>query len=231
MPRTPRLDWPGLTLHVVQRGNNRQACFHRERDYHYFLHCLAELLPDVGCRLHGYVLMTNHVHLMLTPYRQGAASKLMQGLGGRYVRYLNLSMERTGTLWEGRFKSCPVDGANYALNCLRYIELNPVRARIVDRPESYRWSSYRCNALGRADPLISPHQAFEELAGNAQLRRDRYRALVSNGIAPDELAAIRLHSARQRAWGSELFTARLESEFDQPIRLGAPGRPRKIVTA
>ena len=230
MPRTPRLDLPGLTLHVIQRGNNRQPCFHRTRDYHYYLHCLGELLGDLDCQLHAYVLMTNHVHLLVTPLRAGAVSSLMQCLGGRYVRFLNASLERTGTLWEGRFKSCPVDRAGYALACMRYIELNPVRAGMVLRADDYPWSSFRGNALGCSDALLTPHPAMQELATHPSLQRDRYRQLVIGGLDDDELAAIRLHAARQRAFGSEGFAAALEAKFAQPVRVGKPGRPRKIVT-
>ena len=230
MPRPPRLDLSGLTLHVVQRGNNRQACFQHNRDYLYYLHCLGELLASADCQLHSYVLMTNHVHLMLTPQRGGAVSSLMQCLGGRYVRYANLSLARTGTLWEGRFKSCPVDSSNYALACMRYIELNPVRAGMVSRPEEYRWSSFHGNALGRTDPLITLHPAMQELAITPEGRNERYRQLACDGLADEELNAIRLHAERQRAWGGERFTAELEAKFKQPVKIGKRGRPRKIVT-
>jgi putative transposase len=231
MPRPHRLDLPGITLHVVQRGNNRQPCFFRERDYAYYLDTLGELLEQFACRLHAYVLMTNHVHLMLTPAEAGAVSRLMQSLGARYVGYVNASRERTGTLWEGRFKSCPVDGAMYALACLRYIELNPVRAGMVASPAEYRWSSFRHNAFGRADPLVTSHAALQELAMDEGLRREKYRELIESGLAQSELEAIRLHAARQRAWGSEEFASRIEGELGEPARIRKRGRPSLNVTA
>ena len=230
MPRPRRIDLPGVTFHVVQRGNNRQACFFRDRDYRYYLDCLGELLGHFGCSLHSYVLMTNHVHLMLTPASAGAVSSLMQALGRRYVRFVNESRERTGTLWEGRFKSFPVDGAGYALACIRYIELNPVRAGMVARPEQYPWSSFHCSGLGRPDRLITPHRALEALAVDPRLRTGRYRELVAAGLEASELEAIRLHARRQRAWGSEPFAAELELAAGRPVTIRKRGRPARNVT-
>src|SRR5436190_9907599 len=134
MPRPNRLSPPGVTLHVVQRGNNRQACFFHASDFAFYLKLLGDRLGQFECELHAYVLITNHVHLMLTPSGTGSVSRLMQSLGRTYVRSINSSRERTGSLWEGRFKSCPVDGSSYALACIRYIELNPVRAGMVASP-------------------------------------------------------------------------------------------------
>jgi putative transposase len=173
--------------------------------------------------------MTNHVHLMLTPSEPGTVSRLMRTLGGAYVRFINASLERTGTLWEGRFKSCPVDGAGYALACIRYIELNPVRAGMVRRPEDYRWSSYRSNAFGLADSLVTPHQALEELAGDPDLRRARYVELAHAGIAHCELEALRLHSTRQKAWGSPSFSDSLEARLGVPVGIRRRGpRPPNV---
>jgi putative transposase len=223
MPRPHRLDHPGITLHVVQRGNNRQSCFFRNHDYRFYLDRLGELLAELDCALHAYVLMTNHVHMMLTPARAGTVSRLMQSLGRSYVRFINASLERTGTLWEGRFKSCPVDGAGYALACIRYIELNPVRAGMVATPRQYRWSSVHASAFGDFDSLVTPHPAFEGLALETALRRDRYRELLVAGLAQDELDDIRLHAARQRAWGSEGFSAALEAATGEPATIRKRG--------
>jgi putative transposase len=231
MPRPHRLDLPGITLHVVQRGNNRQPCFFRGRDYEHYLEILGELLELLGCELHAHVLMTNHVHLMLTPKDAGSVSRLMQSLGRRYVAYVNASRERTGTLWEGRFKSCPVDGSRYALACTRYIELNPVRAGMVALPGDYPWSSFHCNALGRADGLVTPHPALEELATDDLSRRNQYLALVASGLADAELAELRLHATRQKAWGSGEFAAALEAELGRPVTIRKRGRPPRNMTA
>jgi len=230
MPRPHRLEFPGITLHVVQRGNNRQPCFFRERDYYFYVEILGELLDQFACQLHAYVLMTNHVHLMLTPSQAGTVSRVMQSLGRRYVAYVNASRERTGTLWEGRFKSCPVDGSGYALACTRYIELNPVRAGMAAHPGEYRWSSFHCTALGRPDSLVTPHPAFQDLAVDPFVRRQRYLELITMGLAQSELDALRLHATRQRAWGSEEFATALESQLGRPVRIQKPGRPSRNVT-
>jgi putative transposase len=231
MSRPSRLDLPGVSLHVVQRGNNRQPCFFRDRDYIRYLECLGELLARSSCQLHAYVLMTNHVHLFLTPSEQGAVSRLMQNLGRQYVGWVNASRERSGTLWEGRFKSCPVDGARYALNCIRYIELNPVRAGMVAKPAHYRWSSFEYNAMGRADALITTHPALQGLALDPAVSRERYRELLELGLDPTELESLRLHSTRQRAWGSEEFAAQLEAALGRPAKIAKRGRPARNVTA
>jgi len=230
MPRPNRLDLPGVSLHVIQRGNNRQACFFEHRDYVRYLECLGDLLARASCQLHAYVLMTNHVHLLLTPSEVGAVSRLMQNLGREYVGWVNASRERSGTLWEGRFKSCPVDGARYALTCIRYIELNPVRAGMVAHPAHYRWSSYGCNAKGRADALITAHPAIQGLAVDRVVGRERYRELVETGLEPAELDSLRLHANRQRAWGSEEFASRIEAALGRPAKIAKRGRPARIVT-
>jgi len=175
--------------------------------------------------------MTNHVHLFLTPSEQGAVSRLMQNLGRQYVGWVNASRERSGTLWEGRFKSCPVDGARYALNCIRYIELNPVRAGIVVHPAAYRWSSFEYNAMGRTDALITTHPALQGLAVDPAVSRERYRELLEMGLDPTELESLRLHSTRQRAWGSEEFALQLEAALGRPAKIAKRGRPARIVTA
>src|SRR5574337_70831 len=157
MPRQRRLDLPGVPQHIIQRGNNRQPCFLREQDYRCYLSQLDEAAQAQGCRLHAYVLMTNHVHLLMTPEVVGAVARTMQCLGRRYVGYFNATYRRSGTLWEGRYKSCLVDSERYLLTCYRYIELNPVRAAMVETPGDYAWSSYRANAQGRQDRLVYPH--------------------------------------------------------------------------
>jgi putative transposase len=226
MPRSRRFDIPGIAQHLVQRGNNRQPCFFCDRDFRYYLRCLRELSREHDCQVHAYVLMTNHVHLLVTPTRSGSLARMMQSLGARYVRYINASRERTGTLWEGRYKACPVDSDRYALACIRYIELNPVRAGMVERPESYRWSSFRCNALGEKDGLITTHPSLGILAHEAGQQARRYREFVADGIADQELKAIRQHSARQRALGTLDFQEQVESATGQVARILRRGPQR-----
>jgi putative transposase len=227
MSRQPRLDIAGIPQHVIQRGNDRQPCFFEESDYLCYLHELRALALREDCAVHAYVLMTNHVHLLVTPSVTGQIAHLMQSLGRRYVRYVNDRRHRTGTLWEGRYKACLVDHETYLLQCYRYIELNPVRARMVVDPGDYRWSSYRANANGAPDPLTRPHPAYLALGEHAAARQARYRILVSQAIPDDDLAAIRLNLQRQHALGSDRFRALIEAQLGRRAGPATIGRPRK----
>ena len=149
MARKPRLFIPGLAAHVVQRGHCRGDVFHDQHDFEWYLGMLGEACEQHGCALHAYVLMNNHVHLLVTPEAAESVSEMMQALGRRFVPIMNKKYERSGSLWEGRFKACLVDNERYLLACYRYIELNPVRAAMVSRPDEYRWSSFRCNGMLR----------------------------------------------------------------------------------
>jgi len=160
MARKPRFNLVGQPQHVIQRGNNREACFYAAQDYRFYLCCVGEAARKFACDVHAYVLMTNHVHLLVTPRAEQAIGNLMQSVGRRYVRYINHVYRRTGTLWEGRYKASLIDSERYLLACYRYIELNPVRAAMVASPAQYRWSSYRCNAVGKTDTLITPHVQY-----------------------------------------------------------------------
>ena len=160
MARLPRLDLPGVPQHVVQRGNNRMPCFLDDEDRLAYLELLRQACLHHGCALHAYVLMDNHVHLLLTPSAQGAVSRMMQMLGRSYVGQFNGRHRRTGTLWEGRYKACLVESEAYLLACQRYIELNPVRAWIVSEPGAYRWSSHGANAYGQEDARLTPHPVY-----------------------------------------------------------------------
>src|SRR5436189_377067 len=171
MPRVARSVVAGLSLHVVQRGINRQQCFFSDSDYRTYLRFLDEFCVRFGCALHAYCLMTNHVHLLLTPQAMDSCALVMKNVGQRYVQMVNKRLQRTGTLWEGRFKSCVVGSEGYVLACYRYIELNPVRAGMVVGPGLYRWSSYRANAGGEVDSLLSPHAAYEALGLDMEKRR------------------------------------------------------------
>ena len=157
MARLPRFVIPGHPQHVIVRGNNREPIFYAEADYQFYLEKLKQACDKHSCDVHAYVLMTNHVHLLITPHKENGISKAMQMLGRYYVQYFNYSYERTGTLWEGRYKASLIDSNSYALICYRYIELNPVRADMVDHPSEYPWSSYRHNALGEKNELVIHH--------------------------------------------------------------------------
>src|SRR5688572_18564238 len=149
MPRRKRLYVAGLPVHIIQRGNNRQACFYADEDYQFFLYHLARIAKRFRCALHAYVLMTNHFHLLLTSELDDGPSLLMKFLGQRYVQYVNRTYKRSGSLWEGRFRSGLVQTDRYLLGCYRYIEMNPVRANMVKHPIEYAWSSYAANAEGK----------------------------------------------------------------------------------
>jgi putative transposase len=227
MPRQPRLDLARVPQHVVQRGNDRQPCFFQDIDRIRYLDELREICLREDCAVHAYVLMTNHVHLLMTPQASGQVARVMQALGRRYVRYVNDRYHRTGTLWEGRYKACLVDSESYLLRCYRYIELNPVRAHMVASPADYPWSSYASNAQAMASPLIRPHPSYVDLAANPAERCAAYRALVEQAITPDELDSIRLHLQRQHAYGAERFRAAIEAQLSRRAGPAKIGRPRK----
>lgn len=227
MPRAKRLELPGVAQHVIQRGNDRQACFFEAADYLCYLQALREAALRYACQVHAYVLMTNHVHLLLTPVDAGAVARVMQAVGRRYVRYVNDSTGRTGTLWEGRYKASLVDSERYVLTCYRYIELNPVRAGMAASPGAYRWSSFAANGNGLQDPLVTPHAVYRQMGTTMEQCRARYRALVAEAIPEDDLAAIRLYAQRQRALGTPRFQAQIEQQLQRRAGIGQPGRPRK----
>lgn len=226
MARSPRLDLPGVAQHIVQRGNDRQPCFAQAGDYGHYLNELGEAALRHGWRLHAYVLMTNHVHLLVTPVEPGAVSRMMQAIGRRYVACFNARYRRTGTLWEGRFKSALVDSESYVLACYRYIELNPVRARMVASPADYPWSSYPHNALGCVDARITPHPSFTQLGTSDAARHQTYQALVAAGLTPGDADALRMHTQQQRAWGNDRFVARVEALTQRAARARPRGRPK-----
>jgi putative transposase len=191
MARRARLKLAGQPWHVIQRGVNRSSCFGGDVDRRLYLDLLAEHASAQGAQVHAYVLMSNHVHLLLTPGDDWAVSRMMKAIGERYVRHFNKAHGRTGTLWEGRFRSSIVDSQSYLFTCQRYIELNPVRAGLVSHPSQYAWSSYPANAEGIDSPIITPHPLFLSLAEQPEERRQAYRALFGSQLSPDELHDIR----------------------------------------
>ena len=227
MARLPRLYVPGCSHHVIQRGNNRQACFFEEQDYAFYLDKLREAAEKYEVAIHAFVLMTNHVHLLATPSDQYGISKMMQSLGRRYLGYINATYKRTGTLWEGRYKSTLVDNEHYLLVVSRYIELNPVRASMVDHPSEYPWSSYRGNAMGKEIRLLMPHSQYLSLGVNPEARQQAYRALFKGRIAERTLEEIR--EATNKAWvlGSDHFKQQIEAVANRQLSSSGWGGDRK----
>lgn len=183
MPSSTRSEIPGHPLHIIQRGHLRSACFFGDEDCEAYLGWLAQGAAHFGCAVHAYVLMGNHVHLLLTPSRARGAAHLMLSLGERYARYVCEVHHRDGALWEDRYDALPVHVGRYLLSCMRYIELNPVRARVVAWPGQHRWSSFRANALGQNDPLLRPHAFYCALGRDAASRQAAYRKLFRNQIS------------------------------------------------
>jgi len=196
---------PASAQHVVQRGNNRLPRFLDEGDRYRYLRILDEALQDTGCSLHAYVLMDNHVHLLLTPPTTGTVARLMQKLGRSYVGQFNARHQRTGTLWEGRYKACLVDSESYVLHCQRYIDLNPVRARMTDNPAAYPWSSCAAHCGWRTDTLLTAHPAYAALGDTRDARAAAYFQLLRQTLSDDDLAAIRTYLQQQRALGRRPF--------------------------
>lgn len=228
MARRRRLNLPGVPQHVVQRGNNRQAIFFGAGDYRFYLTTLAELSADHGCAVHAYALMTNHVHLLVTPASADSVSLMMRDLGRQYVQhYVNAKYQRTGTLWEGRFKASLVHAQRYFFACCRYIEMNPVRAGLVAHPAEYAWSSYRHSALGYADPLIDEHPQYTALASDAAQRQRAYRALFEETLDALTLDEIRRSIGESLPLGDDDFRDAVQAASRMPARRGKPGRPRK----
>ncbi len=198
MARLPRYFVPDVPLHIILRGNNRTAVFLHPADYRQFKDTLLSAAARHGLAIHAYVFMTNHVHLLASPSASESAPKTMQSVGRRYVQYFNLRYERTGTLWEGRYRATVVDTESYLFECMRYIELNPVRAGMVTHPRNFAWSSYHANAEGRADQLITPHTLYQSLATTPQGREMAYRALC---IPPLEAAcADEIRNCTNKGW-------------------------------
>jgi len=225
MPRRPRIKLADVPQHVVQRGINREPCFFADEDYHFYLHWLQKSAGDWHCAIHAYVLMTNHVHLLVTADRPDGIAKLMQSIGRRYVQYINRSYRRTGSLWEGRFKSSLVQVEEYLLTCMRYIELNPVRANMVNDPAQYRWSSYRHNGLGQADDRITPHPLYLALGKDEDSRLAEYRDLFRSELDEEALADIRLALAQGQPLGSERFSEIMCAAVGVRRAQRRPGRP------
>jgi len=215
MARLPRFVLVGHPQHIIIRGNNREPVFIAEEDYRFFLGKLADAAKKHQCDIHAYVLMTNHLHLLATPNKTDGISKMMQMLGRYYVQYFNYTYKRSGTLWEGRYKASLIDSDAYALLCYRYIELNPVRANMVQHPSEYPWSSYRVNALGQYDALVTPHTMYYTLGHDETSRQTQYRSLFTAQI--DEISLVQMREATNKAWvlGSEHFKQKIANQLNR----------------
>ncbi len=230
MPRKPRFVVPGLPMHVVQRGNNRNPVFFDEQDYRAYLAWLKDGAERYGCAVHAYVLMTNHIHLLVTPEGDQSVSRLMQYVGRRYVPYVNHAYGRRGTLWEGRYKASLVDSDEYLLVCSRYIELNPVRAGMIKSPAAYPWSSYGANGQGATDGLVIPHPRYRRLGRSRAERQAAYRALFRGSVATEHLAAIRDALQTGTPLGNARFRDKIEATLKCRVGHARRGRPRKPPT-
>lgn len=227
MARLPRLAAAGFPHHIIQRGNDRMEIFRTAEDRMRYLGDLAELAGESGVAVHAYVLMPNHVHLLATPRTAESLSRMMQALGRRYVRWFNDRYGRTGTLWEGRFRSAVIEGDRYLLTCCRYIELNPVRAGLVAEPGEYRWSSYRHHAGLESDVVLSDHPTLWALGNTPFERQQAYRRLFEAPIRPEDLDAVRRATNRGWAVGTAGFLRSLEQRSKRAVSPRSRGRPRK----
>lgn len=224
MPRQPRVFVEGFPFHVIQRGNNRQACFFEACDYEFYLECLQDASEKYECGVHAYVLMTNHVHLLVTPGSKNGLPRMMQSIGRRYVKWVNSHYKRSGTLWEGRYKASVVDSKCYLLACYRYIEMNPVRAGMVGAPYEYPWSSYQSNA-GEIDNLWLDHHAEYLALGSSPMKRQRaYRALFDESSACHWITEKTLS---ELPVGDRRFQDQIEDMLDIKFNRERGGRPAK----
>lgn len=227
MARLPRFMLPGQPQHVILRGNNRSEIFCAEADYRFYLEKLQLACTTHGCAVHAYVLMTNHVHLLLTPQAEQSIPKAMQMLGRYYVQYYNYCYRRTGTLWEGRYKATLIDSEAYLLTCMRYIELNAVRAGMVAHPSAYPWSSYHHNALGQPKAFVTPHSEYRYLGKTEPERQAAYRQLFKHHLPEKRIAEIR--EATNKAWvlGNDRFKKRVQKQLERRVEAKARGGDRK----
>ena len=226
MPRRARMYLAGLPYHVIQRGNNREACFIEPENCLFYLELWQELSTRYGVSVHAYVLMTNHVHFLATPDNETAISNTMKVAGSRYAQYINKKYRRTGTLWEGRHRASLVQSERYLLTCMRYIELNPVRAQMVARPEEYRWSSYGVNAWSDHS-WLRPHEDYLRLGSSSAARGHAYRELFKTGLSEEDLHLLRKAAHCCQPVGNNRFREQIERKYGLQLGQMERGRPRK----
>jgi len=226
MPRKPRCYVPNIPCHVITRGNDRQACFFKTGDYEFYLACLSDACDRYKVALHAYVLMTNHVHLLMTPESEEGISRVMQSIGRRYVQYVNLKYRRTGTLWEGRHKASLVEDEAYLMACYQYIELNPVRANMVKHPVDYPWTSYFENTGVKKQNITKRHSIYDRLGLDTKSRQTAYKALFDLQLPPALLNNIRQASEFSMPIGSADFQRQIEEAVGRELGYAKRGRPR-----
>lgn len=227
MPRKPRFYIPDVPVHIVQRGHSREPVFFENDDYQAYLDWLAEAAERYGCAIHAYVLMTNHIHILATPETKQSISQMMQYIGRHYVPYINYTYGTSGSIWEGRYKSSLIHDEQYLLTCMRYIELNPVRADMVKSPSMYRWSSYRSNAQGKHDRVVTPHPLYKGLGSSSTERMHAYKALFKAHIDQEEHDKIQKAYQTGTPLGNDYFREKIEKKLKCKVGQDRRGRPSK----
>lgn len=227
MPRKPRFFLPDIPTHIVQRGHSREPVFFEDDDYYAYLGWLNESAERYDCAIHAYVLMTNHIHILASPNDKQGISRMMQYMGRKYVPYINYTYGTSGSIWEGRYKASLTHDEEYLLTCMRYIELNPVRANMVNNPSQYRWSSYRANAQGKENKLITPHSLYLALGKTKASRLEAYRALFKAHVDEAELKDIRAAWQTGTPLGNDYFREKIERKLKSKVGQARRGRPSK----
>ena len=228
MPRTARIVVPNTPHHIVQRGHNKQTVFVSDDDYQYYLDNLFEWKEKLKCKVYAWCLMTNHLHLIINPGENSAnLGYLMKRLAGKQTRYVNRLENRTGSLWEGRYKSSPIESDTYLLACSRYVELNPVRAMMVTQPENYKWSSYLAKIGVEKNKHLDMDDCYLGLGDTNTQRQAHYQQWVMSDISPTELQYIREASQHSHPIGNGKFVKEIEDRLKVRLKVNKPGRPRK----
>lgn len=227
MPRKPRLVVAGYPHHIILRGNNRSAIFHNDEDRRFFINFLKEAKEKTKSKIYAYCLMTNHAHLLVEPSQNEGLGKMIQSLGRKYVQYINQTHQRSGTLWEGRFKSSLVSKDEYLLACARYIELNPIRAKIVKYPADYPWSSFNFKAEGKQDQLLDEDPVYETFGKTSQEKQLNYKEWVRKSTPEEELNLLRHVTQKGGIFGNKEFFNRITELLGRKVILRPRGRPKK----
>jgi putative transposase len=226
MARLPRYFAKNVPQHIILRGNNREPIFANDEDCQFLREVLIDASQRYRLHVHAYVLMSNHLHLLATPASAESLPKTMQSLGRRYVQYFNYRYQRTGTLWEGRYRATVVDVESYLFECMRYIELNPVRAGMVSHPAEHVWSSYRANGEGQPDALVTPHRLYRGLGTVDAGRQEAYRELVKAPMSAERLADVRTCTHKGWALGGDRFKQKIERLSQRRTSPLPKGRPK-----
>lgn len=227
MPRKPRFFVPGVPVHIVQRGHSREAVFFEDNDYLAYLRWMKEGALRYQVDIHAYVLMTNHIHILATAYDRDGITRMMQYIGRHYVPYINHTYGTSGSIWEGRYKASLIHDEEYLLTCMRYIELNPLRANMVRSPGQYRWSSYRCNGQGKEDELITPHAIYMSLGKTEASRLTAYKELFKAHLDKEMLEEIRSAWQTGTPLGNDHFRQKVEDKLECKVGQARRGRPKK----